>query len=97
VRVVRNWPYFPVEAHGLQSYYNQFPSELRDEIVARYPRKNFKESFLQVYFGGFAHKPGTTCGTVNAGICERFIPGYQSPNAVDWISASPFPDSESQS
>ena len=77
--------------------YGQFPSELRDEIVARYPRKNFKESFLQAYFGGFAHKPGTTYGTVNAGICERFIPGYKSPNAVDSMSASPFPDSDSQS
>jgi HD domain len=77
--------------------FDQFPSELRDEIVARYPRKNFKESFLQAYFGGFAHKPGTTYGTVNAGICERFIPGYKSPNAVDLIAGSPFPDSESQS
>jgi hypothetical protein len=77
--------------------FDQFPSELRDEIVARYPRKNFKESFLQAYFGGFAHKPGTTYGTVNAGICERFIPGYKSPNVVDLIAASPFPDSESQS
>jgi hypothetical protein len=77
--------------------FDQFPSELRDEIVARYPRKNFKKDFLQTYFGGFAHKPGTTYGTVNAGICERFIPGYKSPNAVDLIAASPFPDSESQS
>jgi len=77
--------------------FDQFPSELRDEIVARYPRKNFKEDFIQAYFGGFAHKPGTTYGTVNAGICERFIPGYKSPNAVDLIAASPFPDSESQS
>jgi HD domain len=77
--------------------FDQFPSELRDEIVARYPRKNFKESFLQAYFGGFAHKPGTTYGTVNAGICERFIPGYKSPNAVDSMAGSPFPDSESQS
>jgi hypothetical protein len=74
--------------------FDQFPSELRDEIVARYPRKNFKESFLKAYFGGFAHKPGTTFGTVNAGICERFIPGYKSPNAVDSMSASPFPDSK---
>jgi hypothetical protein len=32
-------------------------------------------------------------GTVNAGICERFIPGYKSPNAVDVMAASPFPDS----
>ena len=77
--------------------FDQFPSEVRDEIVARYPRKNFKEDFIQAYFGGFAHKPGTTYGTVNAGICERFIPGYKSPNAVDLIAASPFPDSESQS
>jgi hypothetical protein len=72
--------------------FEQFPSKLRDEIVTRYPRKHFKESFLRAYFDGFAHKPGTTYGTVNAGFCERFIPGYKSPNACDLIAASPFPD-----
>jgi signal transduction histidine kinase len=41
-----------------------------------------------------AHKRATTYGTVNAAICERFIPGYKSPNAYDAIAASPFPDSE---
>jgi len=74
--------------------FDQFPSELRDEIVAKYPRKHFKESFLRAYFEGFAHKPRTTFGTVNAGVCERFIPGYKSPNASDSMLASPFPDSE---
>ena len=69
--------------------FDQFPSELRDEIVATYPRKHFKESFLWAYFEGFAHKPGTTFGTVNAGVCERFIPGYKSPNACDAMLASP--------
>jgi HD domain len=73
---------------------DQFPSELRDEIVARYPRKHFKERFLQEYFAGFAHKPGTTFGTVNQSICERFIPGYKNPNTVDLMLGSPFPDSE---
>src|SRR4029434_4129786 len=48
--------------------FDQFPSELRDEIVARYPRKRFKERFLQEYFAGFAHKPGTTYGTAHAAI-----------------------------
>ncbi|HEY9228863.1 MAG TPA: HD domain-containing protein [Gemmatimonadaceae bacterium] len=72
---------------------DRFPSELREEIVARYPRKHFKEGMPHALFGGFAHKPGTTYGTVNAGICERFIPGYESPNVVDLIAASPFPDS----
>jgi hypothetical protein len=75
--------------------FDQFPSRLRDEIVAKYPRKNFKEDFLKAYFGGFAHKPGTTYGTVNAGVVECFIPGYKSPNACDLIAASPFPDSPS--
>src|SRR3954467_395708 len=76
---------------------DQFPLKLREEIVARYPRKRFKERFLQEYFEGFAHKPATTIGTVNAGVCERFIPGYKTPNACDLIAASPFPDSASQS
>jgi len=74
--------------------FDQFPAKLRAEIVARYPRKRFKEEFVQEYFAGFAHKPATTYGTVNAAICERFIPGYKSANAVDLMAASPFPDSE---
>jgi hypothetical protein len=73
--------------------FDQFPSELRDEIVSSYPRKQFKERFLQEYFAGFAHKPDTTYGTVNQSICERFIPGFKSPNTVDVMLGSPFPDS----
>jgi hypothetical protein len=74
--------------------FEQFPSDLREQIVAKYPRKHFKDDFIQAYFAGFAHKPGTTYGTVNAGVCERYIPGYRTPNACDLIAASPFPDSE---
>jgi hypothetical protein len=75
--------------------FDQFPAELREQIVASYPRKNFKKGFIQEYFAGFAHKPATTYGTVNAGVCERFIPGYKNPNACDLIAASPFTDSAS--
>ena len=77
--------------------FDQFPSELRDEIVARYPREHFKEGFVEAVFGGFAHKPGTTYGTAFVGVSERFISGYKSPNVCDLIAASPFPDSELQS
>ncbi|UWU94172.1 HD domain-containing protein [Bradyrhizobium sp. CB1015] len=76
--------------------FEQFPAELREEIVAKYPRTSFKEGFIQEYFAGFAHKPETTYGTVNAAVCERFIPGFKSPNACDLIAASPFPDSPAQ-
>jgi hypothetical protein len=72
----------------------QFPADLREKIVAQYPRKNFKEEFLKAYFTGFAHKPETTYGTVNVGVCERFISGFKNLNASELMAGSPFPDSE---
>jgi len=76
--------------------FEQFPSELRDQIVAKYPRQHFKEGIVQALLGGYAHKPGASYGTVSAAICERFIPGYKSPNGCDLIVASRFPDSAPQ-
>lgn len=73
--------------------YDSFPKELREEIVAAYPRENFKEGIVQAFLGGFAHKPHSTFGTVKADVCERFIPGYKSPNFCDLIAHSPFPNS----
>ena len=75
----------------------QFPSELRDQIVAMYPRRNFKEGMVQALLNGYLDKPGASYGTVIADICERFIPGYKSPDACDLMAASPFPDSASES
>ena len=74
--------------------FDQFPVEVREEIVARYPRKRFKEDFIQEYFTGFAHKPGTTYGTVNADIVKHFMPDYKSPSAAELMAESPFPDSQ---
>lgn len=73
---------------------DQFPAALREKIVAHYPRKHFKQEFVHTYFAGFAHKPATTYGTVNASICEHFLPGFKSPSAYDLITNSPFPDSD---
>lgn len=74
--------------------FDEFPSDVREQIVASYPRRHFKEGFIEEYFAGLAHKPATTYGTVNSGVYERYVPGYRSPNACDLIAASPFPDSE---
>jgi HD domain len=75
--------------------FDKFPAELREEIVAAYPRINFKEGIVKSFFGGFAHKPASTWGTVKADVCEHFIPGYKSPNFCDLIAKSPFPNSRS--
>jgi hypothetical protein len=72
----------------------KFPADLREKIVAQYPRINFKEEFLKAYFAGFAHKPETTYGTVNVGVCEKFIPGFKNLNACELMAGSLFPDSE---
>jgi hypothetical protein len=74
--------------------FDEFPADVREQIVANYPRKHFRDEFIKAYFAGFAHKPATTYGTVNAGVCERHLAGFHSPNACDLIAGSPFPDSE---
>src|ERR1700723_2235460 len=73
--------------------FDDFPADLRKQIVEEYPRNNFKEGIVKAFFGGFAHKPGSTWGTVKADVCERYIPGYKSPNFCDLIANSPFPNS----
>ena len=73
--------------------FESFPAKLREQIVKEYPRENFKEGIVKAFFGGFEYKPGSTWGTVKADVCERFIPGYKSPNFCDLIANSPFPDS----
>src|SRR5689334_5613034 len=37
--------------------FDQFPADVREEIVARYPRKHFRDDFIKAYVAGFAHKP----------------------------------------
>jgi hypothetical protein len=76
--------------------FDSFPAGVREEIVAAYPRIDFKEGIVKAFFGGFAHKPASTWGTVKADVCERFIAGYRSPNFCDLIAGSPFPDSGSK-
>ena len=58
---------------ALGTKFDQLPSELRDEIAARYPREHFKEGFVEAVFGGFANKPVTTYGPAFVDVSERFI------------------------
>jgi hypothetical protein len=73
--------------------YDSFPADLREQIAREYSRENFKQGIVQAFFDGFAHKPDSTFGTVKADVCERFIPGYKSPNFCDLIANSPFQNS----
>ena len=70
---------------------DDFPADLRQEIVDAYPRTGFKAGINQAFFDGFAHKPGSTWGTVMAHVCERYSPDYKSPNLCDLIDNFTFP------
>ena len=41
---------------------------------------------------GMAPRPETTFGTVNAGVLERYVPGYRRDNFVDIILNSDWPE-----
>ena len=73
--------------------YETFPADVRDEVVAQYPRTNFKEEVAKAFFDGFSHKPESTVFTCNEDICTHFIRGYTHSNFYDQVINSPFPNS----
>jgi hypothetical protein len=45
--------------------YERFPEDLRENVVAQYPRFNFKQDIAQAFLKGFEHKTQSTEGTCN--------------------------------
>ena len=58
-------------------------------VLAAYPRVDFKRGIVRAFADGFAYKPETAFGTMNADILERTQPGYHRPNFCDLIAANP--------
>jgi hypothetical protein len=73
--------------------YEKLPDDLREKIVAAYPRVNFKQEIAEAFLGGFGHKTQTTEGTVNEDICSHFIRNYKRSNFYEQIQNSPFQNS----
>jgi hypothetical protein len=59
-----------------------------DEILAVHPRVDFKSDFLHILADGLKNRPGTTYGTVNADVLERFIPDFRRSSMVDRVRDS---------
>jgi len=73
--------------------YEHFPEVLRTEIVAQYPRVDFKQNIAKAFLGGFEHKTQTAEGTCNEDICSHFIRNYKRSNFYEQIQNSAFPNS----
>jgi hypothetical protein len=69
-----------VEMDVLGLTYAEYPDEVREAVVSKYPRTpHFKEDILQAFYDGIHQKPGTTFGNVKADVLAdkdpRFVPG----------------------
>ena len=73
--------------------YADFPRNIREKVVADYPRIDFKQSIAKAFLGGFEHKTATTEATCNEDICSHFLRNYKRSNFYDQIQNSPFQNS----
>jgi len=78
------------DADGLAGWVEDLAlrAEDRDAVLAAYPRVDFKESIIQAFADGMAHRPETAFGTVNADVLAEKLPGYEPPNFCAIIRGS---------
>jgi HD superfamily phosphodiesterase len=77
-----------VEYDVLGFGFNEIAPEDREAVLGAYPRIDFEESIIQAFADGFADKPETTFGTMNADVLADKLPGYERWNFCATIRAS---------
>jgi hypothetical protein len=77
-----------VELDVLGFGYDDISAEDRRAVLAAYPRTDFKESMIQAWADGMAHRPDTAFGTVMADVLAEKLPGYEPPNFCALIRGS---------
>jgi HD domain len=73
--------------------YETFPEDLRKNVVAQYPRVNFKQEIAEAFLAGFEHKTQTTEGTCNEDICSHLMLNYKRSDFYEQVQKSPFQNS----
>jgi HD domain len=72
--------------------FHRLSADEREQVVAAYPRDGFKYKILPVFLKGFAHKPETTFGNINADVCACLLPGFKRIDFCDLVLNSPWDD-----
>jgi len=70
--------------------YENLSEANRKEIIAAFPRNNFKQNIIPTFFSGFEHKTETTFGNIKADVCAYMIPNFHSKNFCECILHSPW-------
>jgi hypothetical protein len=78
-----------VEMDVLGLTYDQYPDDIRETVVAAFPRTaRFKEDIIQAFYDGIRHKPDTTFGNVKADVIADKEPHFHRGNFCDVIRGS---------
>jgi len=70
--------------------YDDYSPEQRAEVIAAFPRGDFKNEFIKVQLCSALKKPSTTFGTVNFDYIHDHDPTSQRPNACTRIRNTPW-------
>jgi hypothetical protein len=70
--------------------YGEYTAEQRDQVIAAYPRGDFKNEFIQIQARSAMRKPRTTFGTVNFEYIEGRDATVRRPNVCVRIGNSPW-------
>ena len=81
-----------VELDVLGLGYDEISDHDRQQVLAAYPRVDFKRSIVRAFADGIKHKPETAFGNVKADVMAKMLPGYIRPNFCEMIANSPFED-----
>jgi hypothetical protein len=80
-----------VEMDVLGLTYGRYPDEVREAVVAAFPRTaRFKEDIIQAFYDGIKHKPDTTFGNVKADVIADKEPHFHRGNFCRVIRDSPW-------
>jgi HD domain len=70
--------------------YEEYTPEQRDQVIAAFPRGDFKNEFIQIQTRSAMKKPQTTFGTVNVEYIEGRDATFRKPNVCVRIRNTPW-------
>ncbi|MGY3608223.1 MULTISPECIES: HD domain-containing protein [unclassified Bradyrhizobium] len=70
--------------------YDEYTPEQRDQVIAAFPRGDFKNEFIEVQTCSALKKPQTTFGTVNFEFIEHRDPAFRKPSVCTRIHDAPW-------
>jgi HD domain-containing protein len=74
----------------LGAEFDEYTRQQRDQVIAAFPRHDFKKEFVQLQTRSAQKKPQTTFGTVNVEYIECVDPTFHKPNVCTRIHNAPW-------